>query len=98
RSPGVLARGGGERPVVQHGRDAGGELAGAERLGEERGAQLLRLAEHALVALAGEDDDGETTGGADAAQLPQQLEPRAVGEMEVEQQRVDRGMAGVRRR
>src|SRR2546427_486832 len=61
RSPGVLGGGGG--PIVQHGRDARRELAGAERLGEERGTQLLHLAQDALVAFGGEHGSREAARG-----------------------------------
>src|SRR5205823_1379432 len=69
-----------------------------ERLGEERGTQLLHFPEHALVAFGGQHDHGETPRGGGGPQLPQQVEARAIGEVEIEQHGVEGGVAVLQRR
>src|SRR5436853_451432 len=93
---GRWGRGWGRR-VTQHCGDARRELARAERLGEQPGAQALRFSQNAVFALGGEDDDGKRAGRRGGPELAQELEAGAVGQMEIEQHGVEWPVAALQR-
>src|SRR5882762_8033744 len=76
--------------IAKHHRDTLAQLRGAERLRHQRGAEPARFAQNAILAFGGEDQDGKTGGAALFAQVTQEIEAGAVGQMEVEQQAVGR--------
>src|SRR3989442_1346863 len=87
---GLFGRCGGERGPEGAPQPApGGELGRAERLGEECRAELLRFVEDALLAFSRQHDDRKCASRGCAPQLAQQIQPGAIREVEIEQQRVD---------
>src|SRR6267378_7320311 len=77
------------RRVAQQRGNARRQFARAERLGEQPGAQALRLPQDAVFTFGGEDDDGKRPSGAGGAELAQQIEPGPVWQMEIEQHGVE---------
>ena len=67
-----------------------GELGGAEWLGDQGGAEAPRFAQDPFLSFCGDDEHRELCRAALLAEVAEQIEPRAVGKMEIEQQSVGR--------
>ena len=77
--------------VAEHHRDALTELGRGKRFGHQRRPEPARFAQDPVLSLGGEDQDGQPRGAAVLAEVAQEVESRAVGKMQIEEQAVGPG-------